>query len=114
MAERKHKNDDGQHARHAAAIEAAREDAHAAVDERHDRSRALASVPQKVIDANEAAALATVTGNKPPRDTSEAPEADPSILGPNKNGDTHTPEEQAALDAGDADTSDDDSKGDKA
>lgn len=52
---------------------------HAELQERHDHAMAMASVPQKVVDPNEAAALETITGQKPLRDDSEAPE--PAVLG---------------------------------
>jgi len=45
-----------------------------------DRADALASVPQKVVDPNEAAALLTITGQRPIRDESDAPA--PGQLGP--------------------------------
>jgi hypothetical protein len=62
------------------ARKAAREAAHAAVDEQHDRAEALASSPQKVTDGNETAALQTITGQVPERDLSDAPS--PNVLGP--------------------------------
>lgn len=50
-----------------------------------DRAEALASVPQKVTDGNETAALETQTGQVPLRDTSEAPS--PNELGPHHSTD---------------------------
>jgi hypothetical protein len=49
-------------------------------------------VPQKVTDGNETAALATITGQKPIRDESEAPPA--NELGPHHSGED-TPESKA-------------------
>lgn len=63
----------------------ARAEAHEQIDAQHDRAEALASNPQKVIDGNETAALETVTGQKPVRDTSEAPS--PNELGPHHSTD---------------------------
>lgn len=57
-----------------------RADRHAELDAELDREEALASVPQKVTDPNEAAALDTLTGQKPERDMSDAPP--PGQLGP--------------------------------
>lgn len=76
---------------------AARQAAHDLVDERHDRAEALTSVPQKVIDPNEAAALETITGQKPIRDESDAPP--PGELGP------HEESENPVADSADTNTS---------
>lgn len=48
-----------------------------AVAARHERELAMASVPQKVVDGNETAALASITGQKPVRDESDAPDPEP-------------------------------------
>jgi hypothetical protein len=65
---------------------------HAELDAQLDREDALAAVPQKVTDGNETAALATITGQKPIRDESEAPPA--NELGPHHSGED-TPESKA-------------------
>lgn len=80
MADKKKDKEPDLHEQRVADAEQARQDAHDAVDERHDRAVAMASVPQKVTDANEAAALLTITGQKPERDLSDAPP--PGQLGP--------------------------------
>lgn len=51
----------------------------AALKERHEHAMAMASVPQMVVDPNESAALETITGWAPHRDTSNAPA--PGVLG---------------------------------
>jgi hypothetical protein len=56
----------------------------AVLEEKLARAMAIAAPVQKVIDPNEAAALKTLTGQKPERDTSEAPE--PGVLGAHNNG----------------------------
>ncbi len=61
-----------------------------------DREEALAAVPQKVIDPNEAAALETITGQVPIRDTSDAPP--PGQLGP------HSETESPVADSADVNT----------
>lgn len=54
-----------------------------------ERALAMAAVPQKVVDGNETAALASITGQKPIRDESDAPP--PNELGPHESG-ADTPE----------------------
>lgn len=83
MADAKKKQDDP----HAQRLEdlkeqqkLAREDFEAA----QERELAMASVPQKVVDGNETAAIASLTGQVPVRDMSDAPP--PNRLGPHESG----------------------------
>lgn len=75
MAEAKKKRD--AHAQQREALKAAHEELKAEFDYRHERAMALLSVPQKVVDGNETAALETITGWKPLRDESDAPPPEP-------------------------------------
>lgn len=67
------------HAQQREALKRQHEELKAAHDEAYKRAEAMLSVPQKVVDGNETAALATITGWKPLRDESDAPE--PAVLG---------------------------------
>lgn len=71
--------DDAQ-AEHREALVAALDEEKQALDAQHDRAMALAAPIQKVTDGNETAALATITGQVPVRDMSDAPPPNP--LGP--------------------------------
>ena len=76
-------------AEHREALKAALDEEKAAADARYERALALASPVQPVLDGNETAALATITGQKPIRDMSNAPP--PNELGPHESG-ADTPE----------------------
>lgn len=67
-------------AEHRAAIRSAHDDNVAQAEAVRDRALALAAPIQKVTDGNETAALASITGQVPVRDVSDAPP--PNELGP--------------------------------
>jgi hypothetical protein len=85
MADAKKKDELDYHEQRLEDLKAVHEEELEAFKARQDRALALASVPQKVVDGNEAAALATITGQKPVRDESDAPP--PNELGPHHSGD---------------------------
>jgi hypothetical protein len=87
------KNNDAQ-AEHREALKQALDDELAQAQARHDRAMALAAPVQKVTDGNETAALATITGQAPIRDLSDAPP--PNELGPHESGEALFEAEQAA------------------
>lgn len=68
---------------------AARKARHDELEAQLDLEEVLAAVPQKVVDGNEAAALETITGQKPIRDTSDAPS--PNELGPHEESENPAP-----------------------
>lgn len=72
------------HAQNLEVLKAAQVEDLEAFKAQQERAVALASVPQKVVDGNETAALATITGQKPIRDESDAPPA--NELGPHHSG----------------------------
>lgn len=103
MADAKKKDDAlDYHAQNLEAMKAAQAEELEAFKAGQERALALATVPQPVTDGNETAALATITGQKPIRDESNAPPA--NELGPHHSGDD-TPE-SAAVDAEVKDTAD--------
>lgn len=83
------------HAEMRADLQEAHDSETAALDEAHRRAMAMIAPVKKVIDGNETAALRTISGWKPLRDESEAPEPQP--LGAHNRGmptteDTPVPE----------------------
>lgn len=84
MADADAKKQDDPHAKRLEDLKAAQAQELEAFQAQQERALALAAVPQKVVDGNEAAALLTITGQKPVRDESDAPP--PNELGPHESG----------------------------
>lgn len=78
------KKQDDPHEQRKAELQEVLDQEKADMEARHERALAQVSVPQKVIDGNETAALASITGQKPVRDMSDAPP--PNRLGPHESG----------------------------
>lgn len=64
-------------AEHRENLTAALEEEKEQLDARHERALALAAPIQKVTDGNETAAIASLTGQVPVRDMSDAPPPEP-------------------------------------